>query len=207
MHAAPVADADGRDEASPDPSASASGASASGASVNGGSVNGGSVNSASSNGAAIRAASGAAPQAALEPAAAESAAMRAVTELHDSQYRPLVRLAALLTGDVGAAERLVQDSFVAMYGTWDRLRDSDRALAYLRQAVLTGSRSLPAAPAGSAAGVVDAVRALPLAQREAVMLRFYLDLPDQQLAAAMGLGQDAARRHLSAGLAALRADR
>ena len=65
----------------------------------------------------------------------------AVTPLYAGQYRALVRLAALLLRDVGAAEEVVQDSFVAMHGSWRRLRDPDRALAYLRQSVVNRSRS------------------------------------------------------------------
>src|SRR6266540_3417163 len=57
----------------------------------------------------------------------------AVTALYTVHYRSLVRLAALLLRDLATAEEVVQDSFVAMHGKWQRLRDPDRALAYLRQ--------------------------------------------------------------------------
>src|SRR5256884_7987656 len=59
---------------------------------------------------------------------------RAVTELYAMHYRALVRLAALLVRDTPTAEEVVQDSFVAMHGGWQRLRDAEKALAYLRQA-------------------------------------------------------------------------
>ncbi|MGZ4616900.1 MAG: sigma factor, partial [Actinomycetes bacterium] len=65
----------------------------------------------------------------------------AVTQLYASQYRSLVRIAALLLRDVAAAEEVVQESFIAMHGSWRRLRDPDRALAYLRQSVVNRSRS------------------------------------------------------------------
>ena len=67
---------------------------------------------------------------------------RAVTELYSSHYRALVRLAALLVRDTPTAEEVVQDAFVAMHGGWQRLRDAEKALAYLRQAVVNRSRSV-----------------------------------------------------------------
>src|ERR1700722_16770788 len=67
---------------------------------------------------------------------------RAVTELYSTHYRSLVRLAALLVRDIGTAEEVVQDSFVAMHGGWRRLRDSEKALSYLRQSVVNRSRSV-----------------------------------------------------------------
>jgi hypothetical protein len=57
-------------------------------------------------------------------------------------YRALVRLAAVLVRDARTAEEVVQDSFAAMHGGWQRLRDGDAALAYLRQAVVNRSRSV-----------------------------------------------------------------
>ena len=66
----------------------------------------------------------------------------AVTELYSLHHRGLVRLAALLVRDVPTAEDVVQDSFVAMHDGWQRLRDAESALAYLRQAVLNRSRSV-----------------------------------------------------------------
>ena len=67
---------------------------------------------------------------------------RAVSELYAMHYRALVRLAALLVRDTPTAEEVVQDSFVAMHGGWQRLRDAEKALAYLRQAVVNRSRSV-----------------------------------------------------------------
>jgi DNA-directed RNA polymerase specialized sigma24 family protein len=72
----------------------------------------------------------------------EPAADQAVARLYALHYRPLVRLAALLVRDAATAEEVVQDSFVAMRSGWQRLRDPERALAYLRQAVVSRSRSM-----------------------------------------------------------------
>src|SRR5690606_16201985 len=66
----------------------------------------------------------------------------AVTALYSAHYRSLVRLAVLLVRDVATAEEVVQDAFVAIHGAWRRLRDPDKALAYLRQSVVNRSRSV-----------------------------------------------------------------
>ena len=65
----------------------------------------------------------------------------AVEQLYAAHWRQLVRLSGLLVHDQAAAEDVVQDAFVAMHGKWSRLRDPDKALAYLRQAVVNRSRS------------------------------------------------------------------
>src|SRR5260370_40646687 len=80
--------------------------------------------------------------AALSSVSADWDADRAVTALYSTHYRSLVRLAALLVRDIGTAEEVVQDSFVAMHGGWRRLRDSEKALSYLRQSVGNRSRSV-----------------------------------------------------------------
>jgi Sigma-70 region 2 len=61
-------------------------------------------------------------------------------ELYSPHYRSLVRLAAMLVRDTPTAEEVVQNAFVAMHAGWHRLKDTDKALAYLR-----------ALPAGAAA--------------------------------------------------------
>jgi DNA-directed RNA polymerase specialized sigma24 family protein len=66
----------------------------------------------------------------------------AVTELYSRHYRALVRTAVFLVRDVPTAEDVVQDSFAALHDGWQRLKDPDKALAYLRQAVVNGSRSV-----------------------------------------------------------------
>src|SRR5438876_8068759 len=80
------------------------------------------------------------PAALVAPGAARPgrSADWAVTELYSLHHRGLVRLAVLLVRDVPTAEDVVQDSFVAMHDGWQRLRDAESALAYLRQAVLNG---------------------------------------------------------------------
>jgi RNA polymerase sigma-70 factor (sigma-E family) len=151
----------------------------------------------------------------------------AVTALYAAHYRSLVRLAALLLRDVDAAEEIVQDAFVAMHGAWRRLRDPDKALAYLRQAVVNRSRSAlrhrkvaerrqpqPMPDAASAEygalaalehqAVLQALRRLPARQREALVLRYYLDLSEAEIAATMGVSRGAVKSHTSRGMATLR---
>lgn len=155
------------------------------------------------------------------------AADEAVTHLYAAHYRSLVRLAALLLRDTPAAEEVVQDSFVAMHGAWRRLADPDRALAYLRQSVVNRARSAlrhrtvaarhpprPAPDAASAehgamlalehAAVLAALRLLPQRQREVLVLRYYADLSESDIADAIGISRGAVKSHASRGMAALR---
>lgn len=151
----------------------------------------------------------------------------AVAELYCAHYRALVRLAMLLLHDLASAEEVVQDSFVALHAGLHRLRDNDKALSYLRAAVVNKARSvlrhrvvvdrnpakpppdMPSAEHGALAliersSVVAALRGLPNRQREAVVLRYYGDLSEAQIAAAMGITRGAVKSHTSRAMAALR---
>ena len=157
----------------------------------------------------------------------EWSADRAVIELYSQHYRALVRLAALLVRDTPTAEEVVQDSFVAMHGGWQRLRDAEKALAYLRQTVVNRSRSvlrhrmvvdknlqkappdMPSAEHGALvllerSAVVAALRHLPDRQREAIVLRYYADLSEAEIATAMGISRGAVKSHTARGMSALR---
>jgi len=159
------------------------------------------------------------------PAAADADA--AVEQLYAAHWRQLVRLSVLLVHDQGAAEDVVQDAFVAMHGKWSRLRDPDKALAYLRQAVVNGSRSalrhrvvVERHARSSTVGDVtvdgpalggarrDAVRAALLQlsdrQREVLVLRHYLDWSEAQIADALGIAPGSVKAHAHRGSAALR---
>ena len=67
---------------------------------------------------------------------------QAMAQLYALHYRALARLAALLVRDAATAEDVVQYAFVAMHAGWQRLGDTEKALAYLRQAVVNRSRSV-----------------------------------------------------------------
>lgn len=165
--------------------------------------------------------------AALGAVSADWDADRAVTVLYAAHYRSLVRLAALLLRDMATAEEVVQDSFVAMHDGWRRLRDNDKALSYLRQSVVNRARSvlrhrvvvdrnapkpppdMPSAEQGAItllerSAVVTALRTLPPRQREALVLRFYGDLSEAQIAAAMGISKGAVKSHTARAMTALR---
>jgi len=148
--------------------------------------------------------------------------------MYGTQYRPLVRMSAMLLGDTGAAEEVVQESFIAVHAAWRRLRDIDKAVPYLRRSVLNRSRSIlrhrmvtdrhvpvrepdmPSAEQGAIAqfersAVIEALRSLPARQREALVLKFYLELSEEEIAAAMKISTGAVKSHTSRGKAALRA--
>jgi len=153
----------------------------------------------------------------------------ALEQLYAAHWRQLVRLSVLLVRDVATAEEIVQDAFVAVHDRWSRLRDHDRALAYLRQAVVNRSRSalrhrgvvarhaaretaprdVPGAEENALAAdrrgaVLDAMRELPDRQREVLALRYYLDLSEAQIADALGISRGAVKSHASRGAATLR---
>jgi RNA polymerase sigma-70 factor (sigma-E family) len=156
----------------------------------------------------------------------DAGADAALGQLYDAHYVRLVRLAVLLLGDVGRAEEVVQDSFVAVYRRWDRLADAD-VPAYLRQTVVNRSRSVlrhltvvgkhPPYAAGDGPGadedvlrderrraVVEALGRLPRRQREVLALRYYLDLSEREIAQTLSISQGAVKSHASRGAAALR---
>jgi RNA polymerase sigma-70 factor (sigma-E family) len=153
----------------------------------------------------------------------------ALEMLYAAHWRRLVRLAVMLVHAQGSAEEIVQDSFVAMHAKWNRLHDPDKALAYLRQSVVNRSRShlrhltvvrrhaerqvlpppeegadLPAYEVDRRGTVLAALRALPRRQREVLVLRYYLDLPEAEIADTLGISRGAVKSHASRGAAALR---
>jgi RNA polymerase sigma-70 factor (sigma-E family) len=170
-----------------------------------------------------------------EPAAvpASSAALarreadRMLTEIYRGHYRSLVRLAMLLLGDLPAAEDVVQEAFIALRTGWRRLRDAGKALPYLRQAVVNGSRSVlrhravadrnapghvtdePSAESRAMtllerSAVTAALRGLPARQREVIVLRYYADLSEAEIAAAMGISKGAVKSHAARAKTTLR---
>ncbi|WP_432975431.1 SigE family RNA polymerase sigma factor [Dactylosporangium sp. CA-233914] len=154
----------------------------------------------------------------------------AIGALFGAHYRALVRLAVLLLRDEGVAEDVVQDAYVALHRRWWRLRDADKALSYLRTSVVNGARSAlrkrgvqerhiargpdgPQVVASAETGalsllahreVLAAVRRLPARQREAIVLRYYAELSEAEIADAMGVSRGAVKSHASRGMAALR---
>lgn len=133
--------------------------------------------------------------------------------LYRERYEPMVRLAYLLTGNRSVAEEIVQDAFIAVHRNWAHATSPG---GYLRTTVVNNARSWhrrrmleerrrPARPvdAGLAADEMwDMLQRLP--DRAAVVLRFYEDLPDADIARILGCRQPTVRTAVHRGLAALR---
>jgi RNA polymerase sigma-70 factor (sigma-E family) len=164
----------------------------------------------------------------MHPAAAATwAADDTLTAIYLGEYWSLVRLAVLLVHDLPTAEDVVQDTFIATQSNWPRLRDREKAPAYLRCSVVNRSlsvlrhravvdkhapRPLPDEPSAETeaitalerSAVIDALRGLPERQREALVLRYYADLSEADIAEAMGISKGAVKTHATRGIAALK---
>lgn len=144
--------------------------------------------------------------------------------LFRSQWRPLVRLAYLLTSDASAAEDIVQDAFVALQHNSNAPRD-ENVTAYLRRTVVNRSRSTlrhryvvgrflaaqhgagpsePGVAVDKDVTMLATLRSLPRQQREVLVLRYWADLPHADIADLLGLSVGAVKSTASRGLAALR---
>ncbi len=156
---------------------------------------------------------------------ADAAVRQALDVLYQAHYRSLVRLAALLTGDAMLAEEVVADSLVAMINGPLGMRMQEHAQFLLRQQVVIRSRRAahirqtlaPGQPSREEPGgcdtisgwaaspVVHLLESLSASQREAVVLRHYLDLTDKETAVLMGASLRAVRRSLTSAGEALQA--
>ena len=149
----------------------------------------------------------------------------AVTALFRAHSLGLIRLAHIMLGDRSSAEDVVQEAFCGLYRRWPRLADQAKALPYVRSSVLNGCRTArrrspardirigdqpPAVSAEAAVmsgeerhEVMRALRRLPYRQREVLVLRFYLDLTDAEIARDMGISPGTVRSRASRALTAL----
>jgi RNA polymerase sigma-70 factor (sigma-E family) len=154
-----------------------------------------------------------------------SGAADEVTMLYREHALGLIRLAVVMLGDRPAAEDVVQEAFCGLYRRWHTLADPAKALAYARSSVINGCRSVlrrRRRPLGDLAGetvgesaeaaalvseehreVLTAVRRLPDRQREVLVLRFYLDLDEGEIAAALRISRGTVKSTTSRGIAAL----
>jgi RNA polymerase sigma-70 factor (sigma-E family) len=146
--------------------------------------------------------------------------------LYLDERTSLLRLASLLLGDVAEAEEVVQDAFVRAYLAWNRLRDPHKAQSFLRSAVLNGARSrlrhrrvvarfrpvksAAAAPAEFTAlqklervELVEILQGLPVRQRECLVLRYLLELSEEETADALGISRGSVKTHVHRGIANL----
>ena len=138
----------------------------------------------------------------------------------------LLRFAYLLTRDHARAEEAVQDALIAAYSRWSRICRGQDPEAYVRRSIVNADisrwrrflrRETPTAdltPSGSgpdhaeAQAEQDAVWALcatlPSKQRAAVVLRYYEDLPDADIAEILGCSPATVRSQIHRALASLR---
>jgi RNA polymerase sigma-70 factor (sigma-E family) len=148
-----------------------------------------------------------------------------VTALYEAHALGLIRLAVIMLGDRPAAEDVVQEAFCGLYRRWHSLSDTANALAYVRSSVINGCRSAlrrrvrqltfvgadqpeESAEATALLGeehrqVLLAIRRLPGRQREALVLRYYLDLDEAEIAASMRVSRGTVKSTTSRALAAL----
>jgi RNA polymerase sigma-70 factor (sigma-E family) len=153
----------------------------------------------------------------------------ALSHLFVAHHRRLVGLASLLVDDRGAAEEVVQEAFLSLHRRWGDLRDPSAAVAYLNKSVVNGGRDrlrhgrrgvaiLPrmvpvpeelssaehdAIQHEQASRLWQAITALPTRQRQVLVLRYYLEQSEAEIAATLEVSQGSVKTHASRGLAAL----
>ncbi|MFJ4713119.1 SigE family RNA polymerase sigma factor [Streptomyces sp. NPDC088785] len=150
-----------------------------------------------------------------------------LTETYRAHYRSLLGLAALLLDDTASCEDVVQEAFIRVHSARKRVRDPEKTLAYLRQTVVNLSRStlrrrilglkLLTKPmpdmASAEEGAYDllerdalkkALKGLQRRQREVLVLRYFADMTEAQVATALGISLGSVKAYGSRGIAALR---
>jgi RNA polymerase sigma-70 factor (sigma-E family) len=150
-------------------------------------------------------------------------------EFADASWPRLVRIAHLLTGDFHEAEDLVQATFIKVYAHWPRLeREGADVHAYVRRALINNNNSrlrrrrvaqyltpsLPDVARGDVrsadravddrSAIAQALVSLPARQRTVVVLRYFEDLSDRQIADALGCSLGTVKAHAHRALAKLR---
>lgn len=158
-------------------------------------------------------------------------AVTELPELFRRHQAELLRLAVLIVRDQPTAEDVVQDVFTRLHARGHRAGDLDQALVYLRAAVLNGCRSVlrrqavgrrlggmrnwpyPRSTTGSAeqeairdedrAEVLRALAALPARRREVLVLRYYLNMSEAEIAATLGISAGTVKSTAARGIAAL----
>jgi len=152
-----------------------------------------------------------------------------VAQLFELEGAALVRLARLFTDDRNAAEDLVQEAFIRLHKSAHRIRSQEKAAPYLRSIVINLARdhnrrglmslrhqeaipigTVPEAPEDRLALdeeqrlLLDEVRALSPRQRDCILLRFYLELSEREIADVLSISPNSVKTHCRRGLAALR---
>jgi len=162
----------------------------------------------------------------VDTATAQPAGPLTLEDLYKVHRMRLVRLAILLVDEPATAEDVVQEAFTGLYRNWGKLRDAAAAVAYLRTAVVNGSRSVlrrrktareyvppHAVNARSAESlamlssehqsVVNALSKLPPRQREVLVLRYYGGLSEAEISEVAGISKGTVKSTASRALEAL----
>lgn len=166
----------------------------------------------------------------MTPSLAEPAAPSRldVPALYAAHWHSLVRLAVLLVDDLGSAEDVVQEAFVSLHRHQDRVRAPEAAVGYVRTAVVNGCRSQLRHrgvvrralhlvhdddegrqrelfdSVGADTEMIAALRTLPPRMQEVLVLRYWSDLSEAQIAATLGISPGAVKSTASRGLDKLR---
>ena len=152
-----------------------------------------------------------------------------IAELFAVEGTRLVRLARLFTDDRNAAEDLVQEAFIRLHRAAHRINDPAKATPYLRSIVinlardhnrrgLMSLRHQEALPAGSTPDapedvlvlnearqrVLEEVRELSPRQRDCILLRYYLELTEAEIAALLEISKNSVKTHCRRGMETLR---
>ena len=132
-----------------------------------------------------------------------------------AEYAPMVRLARGLVDTSECAEEIAQEAFAKVFERWDRL---DTPGGYLRTAVVNGARSelrkrevrrrvgldRPQQVSAERDYLSDALDRLPPKRKTALVLRFYAELSEREIAETMGIRPGTVKSLVSRGLAELR---
>ncbi|MCL6291509.1 SigE family RNA polymerase sigma factor [Streptomyces fimicarius] len=150
-----------------------------------------------------------------------------LTETYRAHYRSLLGLAALLLDDTASCEDVVQEAFIRVHSARNRVREPEKTLAYLRQTVVNLSRSAlrrrilglkllskPMPDMASAEegaydqlerdALIKAMKGLQRRQREVLVLRYFADMTEAQVAETLGISLGSVKAYGSRGIAALR---
>ena len=146
-----------------------------------------------------------------------------------ARSRSLLHTAYLLTGDWEQGRDLLQTVLASTARRWSKLRDREQPEIYVRRALYnaqvnrfrllswgweTVTDTVPDRPSGQAADwadtvvqrqdIVAALRRLPKRQRAVIVLRYFEDRPDNEIAAILGVAQGTVRSQTHKALASLR---
>jgi DNA-directed RNA polymerase specialized sigma24 family protein len=131
-----------------------------------------------------------------------------LTQTYRDHYGSLLKLAALLLDDLASCEDVVQEAFIRVHSARSRVREPEKVLAYLRQTVVNLS-DMASAEEGAYEllekdALIQALRGIQRRQREVLVLRYFSDLTEAQVADLLGISIGSVKAYGSRGIEALR---